>query len=329
MDKIGSDMNTRPRSASAFAAADRRTLKIFDPDAAMTENATLALQGPGGTSPPARGDIASAENGAPAVLQYPHSPLPAEGTAPAGFQPLVFTPELLEELAEANKRLERAQPEEIIAWAAQRFCQYLTMATAFGPEGSVIVSILADVAPDTYVFNLDTGYQFQETLDMPKRLAAKYGVEVDMLKPELTVAEYEAKHGGPLYKTNDKQCCFDRKIVVLRNAVRGKHAWMSGIRKDQTQDRAQNSIVHWDKKFNLVKISPLLNWTKADVWKRILAEDIPYNPLHDQGYPSIGCEPCTRPVADGETDERAGRWSGKGKNECGLHSHEQADGSGI
>ena len=87
--------------------------------------------------------------------------------------------------------------------------------------------------------------------------------------------------------------------------------------------------MHWDKKFNLVKISPLLNWTKADVWKRILAEDIPYNPLHDQGYPSIGCEPCTRPVADGETDERAGRWSGKSKNECGLHSHEQADGSGI
>ena len=85
--------------------------------------------------------------------------------------------------------------------------------------------------------------------------------------------------------TNDKQCCFDRKIVVLRNAVRGKHAWMSGIRKDQTQDRAQSSVVHWDKKFNLVKISPLANWTKTDVWKRILDEDIPYNPLHDQGYP--------------------------------------------
>jgi phosphoadenosine phosphosulfate reductase len=326
MDKIRSDMNTRPRPASASAASDRPYLKIFNPDAPMTENAMLAAREATVPSPAPINDESS--NGA-AIAEYPHSPLPADGMAPAGYQPLVFTPELLEELAEANRQLEHAQPEEIIAWAAERFGQYLTMATAFGPEGSVIVSILADVAPDTYVFNLDTGYQFQETLDMPKRLAAKYGIEVDMLQPELTVEEYEAKHGGPLYKTNDKQCCFDRKIVVLRNAVRGKHAWMSGIRKDQTQDRAQNSVVHWDKKFNLVKISPLLNWTKADVWKRILAEDIPYNPLHDQGYPSIGCEPCTRPVADGETDERAGRWSGKGKNECGLHSHEQADGSGI
>jgi phosphoadenosine phosphosulfate reductase len=309
-------MNPRSSLAASPAAQNRPNLKIFTPDAPMTENATL-----GAPSVPNQSDAT--------VADYPHSPLPAEGQAPTGYQPLVCTPELLAELAEVNVRLEHAQPEEIIAWAAQRFGHYLTMATAFGPEGSVIVSILADVAPATYVFNLDTGYQFQETLDMRNRLAARYGVEVDMLKPELTVDEYEAKHGGPLYRTNDKQCCFDRKIVVLNNAVRGKHAWMSGIRKDQTQDRAQNSVVHWDKKFNLVKISPLLNWTKADVWKRILAEDIPYNPLHDQGYPSIGCWPCTRAVADGETDERAGRWSGKVKTECGLHSHDQQDGSGI
>jgi phosphoadenosine phosphosulfate reductase len=242
--------------------------------------------------------------------------------------PLVPTPEFLAELASVSARLETASPEEIIFWAHEHYAPYLTMATAFGPEGCLILAMLAKIAPETYVFNLDTGYQFQQTLDLRDRIAQKYGIEVDMLQPELSVPEYEALHGGPLYTTNPTQCCFDRKITVLRNAAEGHHAWMSGIRRDQSADRAQASIVHWDKKFNLVKISPLANSTKTDIWKRILAEDIPYNPLHDQGYPSIGCWPCTRAVQEGETDERAGRWSGTAKTECGLHTVE-SDGSGI
>ncbi len=104
---------------------------------------------------------------------------------------------------------------------------------------------------------------------------------------------------------------------------------MSGIRRDQSVDRAQAPIVGWDKKFNLVKISPLANWTKKDVWKRITDEGVPYNRLHDQGYPSIGCWPCTRAVLTGESDDRAGRWTGIEKTECGLHSIEERDGSGI
>lgn len=236
--------------------------------------------------------------------------------------------EFLAELAEASQRLETATPEEIIAWGAERFGSGLTMATAFGPEGCLILAILAKVAPSTYVFNLDTGYQFQATLDLRDRIAEKYGIEVEMLQPELTVPEYEAKHGGPLYVTNSNQCCFDRKIKVLHRGLAGRTAWMSGIRRDQSNDRAQSDIVGWDKKFNLVKISPLANSTKKDIWSRIVKEDIPYNPMHDQGYPSIGCWPCTRAVMEGETDERAGRWSGTGKTECGLHSVEQ-QGSGI
>jgi phosphoadenosine phosphosulfate reductase len=245
------------------------------------------------------------------------------------FQRLEATAELLAELADASARLESATPEEIIAWADQRFAPHLTMATAFGPEGCVILAMLAQLAPQTYVFNLDTGYQFLETLDLRDRLARRYGIEVDMLQPELTVPEYEALHGGPLYKTNPNQCCFDRKVKVLRAAAAKHHAWMSGIRRDQSADRARAAIVEWDKKFGLVKISPLANWTKKDVWKRIVDKDIPYNPLHDQGYPSIGCWPCTRAVLDGESDERAGRWSGAAKTECGLHTLEQQDGSGI
>lgn len=244
-------------------------------------------------------------------------------------QPLEATPEFLAELAEASARLETAAPEEIIAWARDRYAPHLAMATAFGPEGCLILSMLAKVAPDTYVFNLDTGYQFQQTLDLRDRIAEKYGIEVEMLQPELSVPEYEAKHGGPLYKTNPTQCCFDRKIKVLQRAAEGQHAWMSGIRRDQSSARAQAPIVGWDKKFNLVKISPLANSTKEEVWTRIVSEGVPYNPLHDQGYPSIGCWPCTRAVAAGEDDERAGRWSGSAKTECGLHTTEEQDGSGI
>jgi phosphoadenosine phosphosulfate reductase len=246
-----------------------------------------------------------------------------------GFRRLQPTPELLAELEAASARLEAASPEETIAWGVERYAPYLTMATAFGPEGCIILAMLAKIAPETYVFNLETGYQFQETLDLRDQIAEKYGIEVDLLKPVLSVEEYEAVHGGPLYRTNPNQCCHDRKIKTLERASSVMHAWMSGIRRDQSADRAQAKIVGWDKRFGLVKISPLANWTKKDVWKRITDENIPYNPLHDQGYPSIGCWPCTRAVAAGEADERAGRWSGMKKTECGLHSISEQDGSGI
>lgn len=231
----------------------------------------------------------------------------------------VATPELLEQLQEYSRQLEHAQPREIIAWAAENYFPRLAMATAFGPEGCVILHFLAEIQPKTYVFNLDTGYQFRETLELRDRIAARYGIEVEMRRPATTVEEYEAQHGGPVYKSDPNKCCFDRKIKVLRESVVGMEAWMSGIRRDQSADRAGAAVVGWDKKFGLVKISPLANWTKADVWKLITDEDIPYNPLHDQGYTSIGCWPCTRAVMFGE-DERAGRWSGTGKTECGLHT---------
>lgn len=234
----------------------------------------------------------------------------------AGLEP---TDELLAELAEKSGELETATPREILAWADARFAPKLTMATAFGPEGMTIIHMLAEVAPHTPIFNLDTGYQFQETLDLRERVLQKYGIAVELKQPELTVEEYERKHGGPLYKSNPNQCCGDRKLKVLTASVVGMHAWISAIRRDQSPDRAKAPIVGWDKKFGLVKVNPLANQTKQDIWGMIAREEIPYNPLHDQGYPSIGCWPCTRSVLFGE-DERAGRWSGFQKTECGLHS---------
>jgi phosphoadenosine phosphosulfate reductase len=225
----------------------------------------------------------------------------------------------LEALRKRSELLEGASPEEIVSWAVQTYFPRLTMATAFGPEGCVILSLLAKINPSVYVFNLETGYQFKETLDLRDRFAAKYKIEVDFARPELTVEQYEREHGGPLYENNPDKCCGDRKLAVLRRTLRGYSAWMSGIRRDQSPHRANAPIVGWDRKFGLLKISPLANWTKKDVWKRIIDEEIPYNPLHDQGYPSIGCWPCTRTVLFGE-DERAGRWSGTSKTECGLHT---------
>jgi phosphoadenosine phosphosulfate reductase len=179
--------------------------------------------------------------------------------------------------------------------------------------------MLANIEPRVYVFNLDTGYQFRETLELRERIAEKYGIVVDLLRPELSVEQYEAAHGGPVYCRDPDQCCQDRKLRVLRRAARSFDAWASGIRRDQSPARANAPIVGWDKTFGLVKISPLAAWTAQEVWQRIHEEDIPYNPLHDQGYPSIGCWPCTRAVQADE-DERAGRWSGTAKTECGLHT---------
>jgi phosphoadenosine phosphosulfate reductase len=235
---------------------------------------------------------------------------------PARLDP---TPEFREELARASRSLETAAPAEIIAWAAERFGPRLTMATAFGPEGCLILHWLASVAPATFVFNLDTGYQFRETLELRDRIAARYGIEVALEQPETTVEEYEQLHGGPLYRTTPDRCCGDRKLVVIRRVLAGFDAWMSGIRRDQSDDRAAAAIVGWDHKFGVVKVSPLANWTKAMVWDTIVRENVPYNPLHDRGYVSIGCGPCTRAVTADE-DERAGRWTGTGKTECGLHS---------
>jgi phosphoadenosine phosphosulfate reductase len=235
--------------------------------------------------------------------------------------PLEPTQELLDELAAISASFETATPQAILRWAVGRFGKRFTMATAFGPEGMTIIHMLSEISSTTPIFNLDTGYQFPETLALREKIKERYGIEVELKRPALSVEEYERVHGGPLYKTEPDRCCADRKIAVLREAARGMHAWASGIRRDQSPDRAVAPIVGWDKKFQLVKISPLANWTKKQVWGLIASENIPYNPLHDHGYVSIGCWPCTRPVSLGE-DERAGRWSGTAKTECGLHTQD-------
>ena len=233
-----------------------------------------------------------------------------------------------DEIAIANRELDGQPPEVVLRWAVKRFHPKLMMATAFGAEGCCILHMLAEIEPMVHVINLETGYQFAETLELRERIKNRYGVIVEFVRPELTVEEYEVEHGGPLYTHRPDQCCYDRKIIPLRKAAQGYDAWISAIRRDQTEHRKVAGVVQWDPKFNLAKVNPLLTWTFKDVWNFIHKHEVPYNPLHDQGYPSIGCWPCTAAVQPGQ-DERAGRWAGTGKKECGLHVVEHQGGSGI
>lgn len=230
-------------------------------------------------------------------------------------------PEIPIDLESASRTLANASPRDILTWAVSRFGDKLTMATAFGPEGCVLIHMLSEIpgGRSVRIFNLDTGYQFPETLQLRDRIADRYGIEVEFVRHHQTVQQYEADNGGPVYSVDSDRCCAERKLGPLRRAVDGYEAWISAIRADQSSHRATADLVGWDRKFNLVKVNPLLRWTKRDVWAFIVSQKVPYNPLHDHGYPSIGCWPCTRAVAAGE-DERAGRWAGQAKTECGLHS---------
>ena len=223
------------------------------------------------------------------------------------------------DLAEAGLQLERCSPQEILRWAVCRYHPRLTMATAFGAEGCAIIAMIAEIEPSVRVFNLDTGYQFAETLELRERILERCGIAVEFVRPAESVETMESRFGGPIYGTDPDECCRIRKVQPLKPALIGYDAWISAIRRDQTHHRAHAGIVEWDPKFGLVKVNPLANWTKRDVWNYLLENDVPYNPLHDRGYPSIGCWPCTRPVGAGQ-DDRSGRWAGFDKLECGLHT---------
>ncbi len=222
--------------------------------------------------------------------------------------------------------LEAATPQEILRWAVTTYRDKLTMATAFGAEGCVLLDMLAKIRDESGlfpdVFNLDTGYQFGQTLSLKTQIEKKYGIQIRAVQPDGGIVAAEARsqseQGVPLYKSDPNECCHWRKVAPLAGAVAGFEAWITAIRRDQTPERAQAPIVGPDKTYPLVKINPLANWSREQVWDYIRAHEVPTNPLHGQGFPSIGCWPCTRPIAAGD-DERAGRWAGTEKRECGIH----------
>ena len=222
------------------------------------------------------------------------------------------------EIASAAAELEGASPEQALRWVVQRFPGRVGFATAFGPEGCVLLEAIASEKLAVDVFTLDTGLLFPETVELWRELERRYGVRVRGVRPSLTVAEQEVKHGPALWQRAPDLCCEMRKVQPLRIEMLQFDAWITAIRRDQTPERAGAGVVERDAKFGLVKVNPLAAWTSADVWARVRERGIPTNPLHQLGYPSIGCAPCTTPVAPGE-DPRAGRWRTFAKTECGLH----------
>ncbi|MBA3465743.1 MAG: phosphoadenylyl-sulfate reductase [Deltaproteobacteria bacterium] len=218
----------------------------------------------------------------------------------------------------AAHELEGKGAVEILGWASQNLGPKLTFATGFGAEGCVIIDLIAKANLPIDLFTLDTGVLFPETYALWRALETKYGVTIRAVRPEQTIEQQAQAHGPTLWERDPDRCCDLRKVKPLRTALAGFDAWITAIRREQTAERATAKVVEHDKKFGLIKVNPLVAWSHDDVWAHIYANDVPFNELHDRGYPSIGCQPCTSAVALGE-DARSGRWRGSSKKECGLH----------
>lgn len=208
--------------------------------------------------------------------------------------------------------------EELLTWAFSTFGEAVVQVTSFGPTGMVLLDHLARLKPGTRVITIDTGFLFPETYELIETVRRRFPINLEVYRPVLPPADPLAPPGEPLWVTNPDLCCYQRKVIPLQQALQGVDAWLSGLRRDQSVTRANLHLVAWDASYALVKINPMANWSRAQVWKYLVEHDLPYNPLHNQGYTSIGCTHCTVPATN-PADERSGRWQGQDKTECGIH----------
>jgi phosphoadenosine phosphosulfate reductase len=237
----------------------------------------------------------------------------------SSIQPLTYAQLQPEQLDQLNASLAGKDALDVIRWAFQQYGDGLAYACSFGAEAMVLLDLISQVRPDAQIIFLDTGLHFPQTYQLIGLVQKRYPrLRIQMVEPELTLAGQAAAHGEALWERDPDLCCKLRKIDPLRKAMSHKTAWLSGLRREQSATRAHLRFVNLDHHFANVKICPLIEWKLDEIWTYIKLYQLPYNALHDQLYPSIGCEPCTRPVKPGE-DERAGRWAGLGKTECGLH----------
>jgi phosphoadenosine phosphosulfate reductase len=232
-----------------------------------------------------------------------------------------------EEIASLNVDLETLQPSDILAWALEKSgLEKLAIASAFQTEGTVVIHMATRIRPDVPILFLQTGFQFAETLAFKQQLAERLSLNVIDLVGEYSNDRQEAEFGARLFERNPEMCCEINKVRPMFEALRGLDAWVTSVRRDSSPTRADTPIV---ERYDLepgnaiVKVNPMANWTKPQVWRYLKEHDLPHNPLYDLGYSSIGCAPCTRLRFAGEP-ERAGRWAGIAKWECGIHVNESA-----
>ena len=217
---------------------------------------------------------------------------------------------------QAGRDLETASAEDILRWAIDTFGDGFTIASSM--EDGLMSHLASSVAPGVSVVFLDTGYHFAETLGTRDAIAATYDVKVRTVLPLLTVTQQDKEHGAELWRTDPGACCAMRKVEPLARALEPYTAWASGLRRDEAVTRRDTRVVEWDAKRSMVKVNPIATWTQEQVDAYVAEHGVLLNPLAYDGYPSIGCAPCTSRVAPGE-DPRSGRWAGTGKVECGLH----------
>ena len=218
-------------------------------------------------------------------------------------------------------------PEQVLHWAYEAYGHDVAVASAFGAEGIALIDMAAKVWPRLRVFIVDTSFLFPETYRLIEQVEDRYGIEVERLLPSLTPGDQNRVHGQQLWKDNPDLCCQIRKVEPLGRKLGQLRAWVTAIRREQTPARAGARKVEWEPHSHVVKINPLVDWTHDMIWSYIRTKQLPYNPLHDSDYPSIGCTHCTRAIKPGE-DPRAGRWSGFAKRECGMHARNRTPNRG-
>jgi phosphoadenosine phosphosulfate reductase len=224
--------------------------------------------------------------------------------------------ELEELVRHAGAELELAPAEVILEWAVATFGDRFAITSSMAD--AVLAHLASTVAPGVDVVFLDTGYHFAETIGTRDAVGATLPVNLISITPAQSVAEQDASYGKDLFARDPDLCCALRKVEPLEQALAGYDAWATGLRRDETHNRVIAPVIGWDQKKRKVKVSPLARWTADDVDRYIAENGVLVNPLQYDGYPSIGCRPCTRRVAPGE-DPRSGRWAGTGKTECGIH----------
>jgi len=224
-----------------------------------------------------------------------------------------------DDVSRAAEVLEGSDPEEILRWAVDAYGEGLTLSVSFGnPEGMVLLDMVSRVTDQVRVFSIDTGFLFDETVRFREEAMARYELPLDVVRTELSVEEQVERYGPQMYTCSPDLCCQVRKVAPQRKHLAKYEAWATGIRRDQTPQRADTPVVGWDEYFGVAKVSPLVGWSSEQIEEYAREHDVPMNPLLGMGYRSIGCEPQTRPVQEGE-DARAGRWDGSEKTECGIH----------
>ncbi|WP_138431151.1 phosphoadenylyl-sulfate reductase [Fodinibius saliphilus] len=218
-----------------------------------------------------------------------------------------------------NTQFGLAGPDDVLLWGYDTFGTDMVLGTGFGPSGMFLIYRLWELGIEIPIFFLDTHLLFDETYGLKDKVEERFDIRITRVSTRLSLDEQAEEYDEKLWNKDPNKCCYLRKVLPLQNYLSDKKAWITGVRRSQSETRKNTQYVEWDPDNEVVKLNPLASYTTEEVWNYIRSKKLPYNPLHDEGYPSIGCIPCTEAVEQTASDERAGRWNGSEKTECGIH----------